>query len=95
MISVTPMSNEKLARLPKITKPLDNSRSPKLETTGSSVLSKEIFAPDSSDGTYVTEVSYSRMAVIPLPIKTPNPIFLTKTNVWQVALDMTQAEKFG
>lgn len=91
MISATPMSNEKLARLKKITKPLDAPKSSALEKSSGSVLSEDIFAPKSADyDTDVTEVSFSQMAVIPLELSIPNPFLLTKTNTWQVALNRKQ-----
>ena len=96
MISITPMSKEKMSRLPRITKPLDNPQNSGYETSMGSVLSQDIFAPkiDGSEDE-VTEVAYSRMAVIPLDIPIPNPFLLTKTNVWSTALNKPQADIRG
>lgn len=96
MISITPMSKEKMARFPRITKPLDNPQNSGYESSLGSVLSQDIFAPKMESSEYeVTEVAYSRMAVIPLEIPMPNPFLLTKTNVWSTALGLSQMKIRG
>lgn len=88
MISITPMSRAKMEKLERVTAELNNRKNSSMEQR-KSVLSQDIFAPkiEDADG-YVTDVMYTRMAAIKLPIPFANPFLLTKTNVWAVALGL-------
>ena len=92
MISITPMSKEKMERLPFVTAELSNRRKSTLEQNRTSVLSQNIFAPKSDKEGFVTDVTYTRMGAIPLPLPFANPFLLTKTNVWAVALGLPAKE---
>ena len=89
MLKFVPLTKEKMNLLPKVSSPVNNVRGASLEANNQSVLSEKLFAPkfENTEG-IVTDVTYTRMAAIKLPIPIPNPFLLTKANVWAVTLDM-------